>query len=182
MINKSIICASISLLLILTGCATHIPNNIEGKTELDTTKIIRIENFQYNPKGAINLNTFAIENLNIELSENISIELKKIGLHPVMATENTKEYDGYIIKGRILEVNGGSGAQRIWLGFGAGATTVTVRGEIIDAKSATQLRNFTLTKQSNWTYSNNETAVRENINEIAVEIAKYFKKTEWEKA
>lgn len=176
MIKRNLFFACVSFILIVSGCATHIPNNIEGNNELDTTKTIIIENFEFNPHGAINLNTYAIEKFNIELSENISTELKKIGLNPVISDKNSSESDGYIIKGRILEVNGGSGAQRIWLGFGAGATTVTVRGEILDIKTAAKLRNFTLTKQSNWTYSNNETAVRENINEIAIDIAKLFKK------
>lgn len=161
---------------LIYGCATHLPNNIYGKAVLDTTKPIRVEIFEFNPKAAVDVNTYAVENLGLELAEKIASELLSMGLQPatVNSNNNISEDIGYIIKGRILEVNGGSAMKRVWIGFGSGATTVTVKGEITNAKSGALVRNFTLTKQSNWTYSNNETAVRENINEIAIDIAKIF--------
>lgn len=164
------------LFIALSGCATHIPDSIIGSAKVDNSQIIGVETFEFNPKAAIGINQAAVENFGIELSENISAELLKAGFRSsVIKNKLATEEMTYIIRGRILEVNGGSRGQRIWLGFGAGAANVTVRGEMLNAKTKENIKNFTITKQSNWTYGGNETAVRENLNEVALEIVNNIK-------
>ncbi|MEN3111148.1 DUF4410 domain-containing protein [Uliginosibacterium paludis] len=175
MSNKRLFAAIFVLASLVSGCATHMPNNVEGDAGLGRTRPIIVENFDFNPKGAVDVSADSIEKLNLELSENVVSELKKMGLPAKLADKSAPAQDAYVLKGRILQVNGGSTALRIWIGFGAGSTTVTVRGEVLDAKTGAQVRNFTLTRQSNWTYSNNEAAVRENIGELASDIAALFK-------
>ena len=55
--------------------------------------------------------------------------------------------------------------------FGFGATEVKVVCEVLDFKTSLSLVAFSFTKRSHYTWKENEAAVRENINEVAQEIA-----------
>jgi hypothetical protein len=49
---------------------------------------------------------------------------------------------------------------------------VKAAGEMIDIETSTSIVGFSFTKRSHYTWKNDEAAVRENVREIAQEIAK----------
>jgi hypothetical protein len=164
------------IFLLFSGCAQTMPDLIVGKGTIDVSEIVGIEPFEFNPQTATNINVPSLDKFGLELAENIAGELIKRGFRTIIIKNPDQPNDiGYIIRGRILEVTGGNKHQRIWLGFGYGASNVSVRGEIVNAKTKEIIRQFTFSDQSQWSYSSNETAVRNNLYEIANEIAKLIK-------
>ncbi|MHA1630049.1 MAG: DUF4410 domain-containing protein [Candidatus Heimdallarchaeota archaeon] len=142
-------------------------------TKLDTfdpreQKVV-IHPFKLNPDIASGVNKEFVKELGQEMAIDIRSLLFEKGYKNVIIDGASKEGD-YLVKGKITEVSGGSKHQRIWLGFGYGGTIVSARGEIVDLKNAKVVMDFNITKQSNWTYSDNEAAVRENVYEIAKEL------------
>jgi hypothetical protein len=157
-------------LIFFVGCATTMPDRI---TKLETfdpkeQKIV-IHPFKINPDSATGVNKEFAGELGNEIALDIRSLLFEKGYGNVIIDGNT-DVGNYLVKGKITEVSGGNKHQRIWLGFGYGGTIVSARGEIVDLKSMKTVMDFSITKQSNWTYSDNEAAVRENIFEIAQEI------------
>jgi len=59
-----------------------------------------------------------------------------------------KAADTLIIRGKILTLDPGSKAARYWGGFGAGAATTKIEGEIVDAKTSQVLAKFTQERRS----------------------------------
>lgn len=162
------------LLLILIsmclGCATTIPDKM---TKLDTfdpaNRIIIIQSFDLNPDIATDVNKAYIIDFGKEIALDIQNCFYDKGYKNIRIDGDPKEGD-YLIKGKITELSGGNMHQRIWLGFGYGGTVASVRGEIINLKTSNHLITFNITKQSNFTFSNNEAALRENIYEIATDL------------
>lgn len=169
--NKFIIIGPILLLIsICLGCATTIPDKMIKLEVFDpTNQIIIIKSFDLNPDIATNVNRSYI----IDLGKEIALDIRNCfydkGYKNIRIDGDFKEGD-YLIKGKITELSGGNKHQRIWLGFGYGGTIASARGEIINLKTSKTLIDFNITKQSNWTYSNNEAALRENIYEIAIDL------------
>jgi hypothetical protein len=67
----------------------------------------------------------------------------------VVQQEKISESDSEIMSGKVLiltgkitEINPGSRAARIWIGFGAGKSRVEIEGEIVDAKTQKTLLKF----------------------------------------
>ena len=78
----------------------------------------------------------------------------------------------FLIKGSITRVYGGDARKRKFLEVtGFGATEVRAVGEVIDLDASRSVAAFSLVKQSSYTWLDNESAVRENLREIAREIA-----------
>jgi hypothetical protein len=130
---------------------------------------IVIQPFEFNPDIATEVNKDFIKDLGEEIAIDIRSLLLEKGYKKVIVGKNTTNGD-YLVKGKITEVSGGNKHQRIWLGFGYGGTVVSARGEIVNLKETSTVMDFNITKQSNWTYSDNEAAVRENLYEIAKEL------------
>jgi hypothetical protein len=157
-------------LILFAGCATTMPDRT---TKLETfdpkeQKIV-IHPFNFNPDIATGVNKKFVSELGNEIAIDIRSLLFEKGYKNIIIDGNTDVGD-YLVKGTITEVSGGNKHQRIWLGFGYGGTIVSARGEIVDLKKMKTIMDFNITKQSNWTYSENEAAVRENIYEIAKEL------------
>lgn len=158
--------------LITASCATTIPNRFEKHTEIDSKEIgILITPFEINPSVVKDVDNSMALGLGEEIATDIRSALFRNGYENVTIGNEPSNHH-ILIKGKITEVTGGNKHQRVWLGFGYGGTVVSARGEIYDVKKESSIMNFSVTKQSNWTYSGNETAVRENIYETAEEIVK----------
>ena len=161
----------------LAGCGPTLPGtpsmvvrtypfNPAGKT-------ILIQHFAFNPALATNVEPASVEKFGEVIAFDIQKYLKHAGVkHPVVV-QATEPFEGdFLIKGTITEVSGGNVQQRKYLElFGFGATEVKVVGEVIDIKTSLSLVGFSFTKRSHYTRKDNEAAVRENISEIAQEIA-----------
>ena len=63
----------------------------------------------------------------------------KIGM---MTTKPDPAEKALLLRGKLAEVNPGSQAARYWAGFGAGAASVRITGEVVDAKSGDVLLKF----------------------------------------
>jgi len=153
------------------GCATTMPDRVTRLAPVEVTqKTILVQPFEFDPNIATNVDRAFVKDFGKEISiDLVDLMLKEAPKLKVQLTEGAEKGD-LLIKGSITQVEGGNKHQRIWLGFGYGASIASARGEVVDLRNAKTLMRYYITKKSNWTYSNNEAAVRENIQEIAQEI------------
>jgi hypothetical protein len=143
------------------------PFNPAGKT-------ILIQYFEFNPEIATNVDRPSVEKFGELISFDIQKYLKRAGFKNPLVVQAKEPLEGdLLIKGTITGVSGGSLQQRKYLELlGFGATEVKVVGEVLDIKTSLSLAAFSFTKRSHYTRKGNEAAVRENIGEIAQEIAR----------
>ena len=142
------------------------PFNPAGKT-------ILIQPFDFYPGIATNVDRVFVEKFGEIIAADVQNCLKKGGFrYPVLVWTEGQLKGDLLITGTIKRVSGGQAThRRLFELFGFGATEVTAVGEIIDTKTASSLVGFSFTKQSHYTWQENEAAVRENVSEIAQEIA-----------
>jgi len=158
----------------LTGCATEKPGlvvhsypfNPEGKTVL-------VQHFALNPEISTGLNRGAVQRFGELIALDIQRLLKNAGFpHPLVIDPGEPAKGDFLIKGTITRVHGGDVRERRWFeSFGYGATEVRAMGEVVDLAASRSVAAFSLVKQSSYTWLDNESAVRENLREIAREIA-----------
>jgi hypothetical protein len=143
-----------------------VPFNPSGKT-------ILIQHFDFYPEMATNVDRSLVEGFGEVIAFDVQKNLKKAGfIHPIVVKVEERLEGDFLIKGTITRVSGGNVQQRIFGElFGFGATEVRAMGEVVDLKTSRSLVGFSFAKQSKWTRLPNEAAVRENISEIAQEIA-----------
>jgi hypothetical protein len=172
-----VICCVILSFFTFAGCGPTLPGtpsmvvwtypfNPAGKT-------ILIQHFAFNPALATNVKRPSVEKFGEVIAFDIQKYLQKAGVkHPVVVQATESLEGDFLIKGTITEVSGGNVQQRKYLElFGFGAAEVKVVGEVIDIKTSLSLVGFSFTKRSHYTRKDNEAAVRENISQIAQEIA-----------
>jgi hypothetical protein len=166
------------LLILLTvffpfGCAERpglvvqsSPLNLSGKT-------ILIQHFDFNPEIATGVRKGAVANFGELIALDLQRLLKAAGFRNTVVVAPAESAHGDIlIKGTILRVHGGDALQRRTLElFGFGATEVKAMGEVTDLASSKTVLAFSLTKGFHYTWLDNEPAVRDNLREIAEEIA-----------
>jgi len=80
-----------------------------------------------------------------------------------------------ILKGRITEINPGSRALRIWVGFGAGKSRVEVEGELADAKSQKILLKFKQGRIAAMDARNYEKTLQSDLERIGKDIGNLLK-------
>jgi len=158
----------------LAGCAAEKPGlvvhshpfNPEGKTVL-------VQHFAFNPEISTSLNKGAVQRFGELIALDIQRFLKNAGFQHPLVIAPGEEYKGnFLIKGTITRVHGGDVRERRWFeSFGYGATEVRATGEIVDLAASRSVAAFSLVKQSSYTWLDNESAVRENLREVAREIA-----------
>jgi len=136
-------------------------------------KSILIQPFDFNPGIATNVDRVSVEKFGEIIAVDVQNSLKKGGFrYPVIVWTEGELKGDLLIAGTIKRVSGGNATHRkLFELFGFGATEVTAAGEIIDIKTARSLAGFSFTKRSHYTWQENEAAVRENVSEIAQEIA-----------
>ena len=136
-------------------------------------KSILIQPFDFNPGLATNVDSSFVEKFGEMIAVDVQNCLKKGGFrYPVVVWTEGQLKGDLLITGTIKRVSGGNATHRkLFELFGFGATEVTAVGEIIDTKTARSLVGFSFTKRSHYTWQENEAAVRENVSEIAQEIA-----------
>jgi Domain of unknown function (DUF4410) len=82
-----------------------------------------------------------------------------------------------IIRTRLLSMDPGSQAARMWVGYGAGAAGTKVEGDIVDAKSGEVLAKFTQERRSgnSWRGSGYDTMMNKNLHAIGEDVANILK-------
>jgi hypothetical protein len=163
-----------SAFFFLAGCAAQKPSlvvhsypfNPEGKTVL-------VQHFALNPEISTGLNRGAVQRFGELIALDIQRILKNAGFqHPLVIDPGEPAKGDFLIKGTLTRVHGGDVRERRWFeSFGYGATEVRAVGEVVDLASSRSVAAFSLVKQSSYTWLDNESAVRENLREIAREIA-----------
>jgi hypothetical protein len=158
----------------LAGCVAEKPGlvvhsypfNPEGKTVL-------VQHFALNPEISTGLNRGAVQRFGELIALDIQRLLQNAGFqHPLVIDPGEPAKGDFLIKGTLTRVHGGDVRERRWFeSFGFGATEVRATGEVVDLASSRSVAAFSLVKQSSYTWLDNESAVRENLREIAREIA-----------
>ena len=82
-----------------------------------------------------------------------------------------------IIRTRLVSMDPGSQAARMWVGYGAGAAQTKVEGDIVDAKSGEVLAKFTQERRSgkSWGGSGYGTMMNKNLHAIGEDVANILK-------
>lgn len=174
---KAIGCVILSFLA-LAGCGPILPNTpsmvVRTYPFNPAGKMILVQYFDFSPAIATNVDRPSVEKFGELIAFDIQKYLKRAGFKNPLVVQAKEPLEGdFLIKGTITGVSGGNIQQRKYLElFGLGATEVKVVGEVLDIKTSASLVAFSFTKQSHYTRKGNEAAVRENIGEIAQEIAR----------
>jgi hypothetical protein len=156
------------------GCAAERPGLIVQSYPLDLAgKVILIRHFEFDPEIATGVRKEAVRHFGEFIALDLQRFLKGAGFRQTLVVAPGEAAEGEIlIRGTILKVNGGDAGQRRYLElFGFGATEVKATGELMDLGSSRAILAFSFTKNSHYTLLDNESAVRENLREIAGEIA-----------
>jgi hypothetical protein len=159
---------------LLAGCAAEKPGLVVHSYPFDPGgKAILVQHFAFNPEISTNLNRGAVQRFGELIALDIQRSLKNAGFqHPLVIAPAEEAKGDFLIKGTITRVHGGDVRERRWFeSFGFGATEVRATGEIVDLAASRSVAAFSLVKQSSYTWLDNESAVRENLREVAREIA-----------
>jgi hypothetical protein len=159
---------------LLAGCAAEKPSLVVYSFPIDPAgKAILIQHFDFNPEISTQVKKEAVRGFGELIALDIQRGLKDAGFqHPLVIAPGEQAKGDLLIKGIITRVHGGDFWERRWVeSFGPGATEVRAVGEVIELGRSRSAAAFSLVKQSSYTWLDNESAVRENLKEIAREIA-----------
>jgi len=136
-------------------------------------KTILIQHFDFNPEIATQVDKESVRNFGELIALDIQRYLKDGGFPRTLVVAPREPAQGDIlIRGTLTRVHGGDLRHRKWFeAFGFGATEVRATGEIVDLETSRSLVGFSFPKQSSHTWLANEAAVRENLRQIAQDIA-----------
>ncbi len=163
-----------ALLVFLLACAAERPSLIVQSYPFNPAgKAFLIEYFAFDPDISKGVRRDAVQGFGEIVSLDIQRYLKEAGFRlPVVIPPGEAAKGDVLVRGTIIRVQGGDLQKRRWLeSTGFGATEVKATGEVIDLASSRSVLAFSLTKQSHYTWLDNEAAVRENLREIAREVA-----------
>jgi hypothetical protein len=161
----------------LAGCAPERPGLIVQSYPFNPAgKAVLIQCFAFNPEIATAVDKERVRGFGESIALDIQTSLKNAGFrHPLVITPGEAAKGDVLIQGSITRVHGGDLRQRQLLEtFGFGATEVRAAGEVIDLATSRSILGFSFTKQSHYSWLDNESAARENLREIAREIAAAF--------
>jgi hypothetical protein len=162
------------VVLLGAGCAAEKPSLVVHSFPFDPAgKAILIQHFDFNPEISANVKKLAVQGFGELIALDIQRVLKSAGFqHPLVIAPGEEAKGDFLIQGTITRVHGGDlGERQLFEAFGFGATEVRATGEVVDLAAARSVTAFSLVKQSSYTWLDNEAAVRENLREIAQEIA-----------
>jgi hypothetical protein len=160
--------------LLGAGCATTPPNLVSYSYPFSAKgRVILIQHFDFNPGVSTKVNQAAVQ----KFGELIALDIQRcLGNakfdHPLVISPGEKAKGDFLIRGTITRVQGGDSRERMTFEvFGFGATEVRAVGEVVDLTSSRSVASFSLVKQTSYGWLDNESAVRENLREVAREIA-----------
>jgi hypothetical protein len=159
------------------GCSAASPDLIVQQEFFKTEgKRILIQHFDLNPMTATEVHKPSVAKFGETLALDIQQYLKLAHYQKTLVVAPAEPVQGDIlIQGAITHLAGGNQKHRRFFElFGFGATDVRVEGQVINLATSKRILTFSLSKHSHYTWLENEKAVRENIREIAREIARAF--------
>jgi len=158
----------------LAGCAAEKPSLVVHSYPFNPQgKAVLVQHFAFNPEISTSLNKGAVQRFGELIALDVQRFLKDAGFnHPLVIAPGEQAKGDLLITGSITRVYGGDAQKRRFLeSTGFGATEVRAVGEVIDLAASRSVAAFSLVKQSSYTWLDNESAVRENLREVAREIA-----------
>ncbi len=158
----------------ILGCAAGMPGLIvQSQPYNPAGRILLIRHFDFDPAIAAGVRAEAVRDFGECIALDLQRYLKEAGFRKTLVVAPGEAARGEVlIRGTILRVHGGNARQRKTLElFGFGASEVKAAGEVMNVATAAPLLAFSLTGSSHYTWLENEPAVRENLREIAREIA-----------
>jgi hypothetical protein len=167
------LCAAI-FLPFLVGCATDHPSLVVHSYPFSAKgRAILIEHFDFNPGVSTKVDQTAVQKFGELIALDIQRFLGNANFdHPLVIAPGEKAKGDFLIRGTITRVQGGDFRERLTFEvFGFGATEVRAVGEVVDLTASRSVAAFSLVKQSSYGWLDNESAVRENLREVAREIA-----------
>ena len=167
------LCAAM-FLLFLVGCAANNPSLVVHSYPFAAGgKVILIQHFAFNPVVSTNVNKAAVQRFGELIALDIQRFLGNANFdHPLVIAPGETAGGDFLIRGTITRMHGGDARERRWFeAFEPGATEVMATGEVIDLARSRSVAAFSLTERSSYTWLDNDSAVRENLREIAREIA-----------
>jgi hypothetical protein len=167
------LCAAVFLLLSV-GCASEKPSLVAYSYPFSAKgRAILIQHFDFNPGVSTKVNQAAVQKFGELIALDIQRFLGNANFdHPLVIAPGEQRKGDFLIRGTITRVQGGDSRERRTVEvFGLGATEVRAVGEVVDLAASRSVAAFSITKQSSYTWLDNESAVRENLREIAQEIA-----------
>jgi len=159
---------------LLAGCAAEKPSLVVHSYPFNPGgKTVLVRHFACNPEMSTNLDKGVVQRFGELIALDIQRFLKNAGFQHALVIAPGEESQGdFLIQGTLIRVHGGDARERrLFESFGFGGTEVRATGEIIDLAASRSVSAFSLVKQSSYTWLDNESAVRENLREIAREIA-----------
>jgi hypothetical protein len=167
------LCAAV-FLLFGVGCAGDHPSLVAYSYPFNAGgRAILIQHFAFSPGISTNVNQAAVQKFGELIALDIQRFLGNANFdHPLVIAPGEEAKGDFLILGTITRVHGGDFRERrSFEVFGFGATEVRAVGEVVDLASSRSVAAFSLTKQSSYTWLDNESAVRENLRQVAREIA-----------
>jgi hypothetical protein len=167
------LCAAVFLLLSV-GCASEKPSLVAYSYPFSAQgRAILIQHFDFNPGVSTRVDQTAVQKFGELIALDIQRFLGNANFdHPLVIAPGEKAKGDFLIRGTITRVEGGDFRERLKFEvFGFGATEVRAVGEVVDLTASRPVAAFSLVKQSSYGWLDNESAVRENLREVAREIA-----------
>ncbi len=164
----------ILILWLLCGCAPERPGLVVQSYPFNPRgKTILVQHFDFNPEIANSVDKRAVAGFGESIALHIQRFLKDAGFrYPLVIGPGEQAKGDILIRGTITRVDGGDVQQRMLAeSFGLGATEVKASGEIVEVATLKSILAFSFSKQSHYTWLDNEMAVRENLREVAREVA-----------
>jgi len=166
---------AIGISFLWLGCSTASPDLIVQQEFFKTEgKRILIQHFDLNPMTATEVHKPSIAKFGETLALDIQQYLRLAHFQKTLVIAPGEPAQGdLLLQGTITHLAGGNQKHRMSFElFGFGSTDVRVQGDVIDLATSKRILSFSLSKRSHYTWLDNERATRENIREIAQEIAR----------
>lgn len=90
----------------------------------------------------------AVDAMGIRLADEIADALRRKGRTAQAVPAPPGDVRGTIVRGRITTIDGGSRAERFWVGFGAGGASVATDGEAVRAGDGRRIAPFKAVRSS----------------------------------
>jgi len=163
----------ILILWLLCGCAPERPGLVVQSYPFSPKgKTILVQHFDFNPELAASVDRGAVAGFGESIALDIQRFLKDAGFrYPLVIAPGEQAKGDILVRGTITRVYGGDVQQRMLAeSSGFGATEVKASGEMVDLATSRSILAFSFSKQSHYTWLDNEKAVRENLREVAEEV------------
>lgn len=108
------------------------------------------------------------------LSEEFVRKLKAENLFEKVQRGGEPAQDAIILEGQFIKIDAGNRALKFWVGFGAGKSTVEVKGRLIEAATGKELALFVQDRHSPADLSDLEAVLSSDTKNLAQDLAKFI--------